>query len=162
MKETKDWFSFRAPPTLARELRDEAKSRGATLTAVIVERLEGVVGSDNQVRSAKPNSPSTVDGDGVAQTRASRVVGEDRPSVDPAAIPAEVADNAPVTTSELPPGPIKAITEDSITFQRSPATNSCTHPIGRQRVVTKGRKCLDCGALRRVNSSKWELPGEVT
>lgn len=37
----KSWISFRAPANLARQLRDEAKERGATLTAVIVERLGG-------------------------------------------------------------------------------------------------------------------------
>ena len=46
---------------------------------------------------------------------------------------------------ELPPGPIKAISEDSITVQRSPMTNSCPHPEARQRQTVKGKRCLDCG-----------------
>lgn len=54
---TKDWFSFRAPPNLARELREEAKHRGSTLTAVIVERLEGASGTTVSGQVAPEASP---------------------------------------------------------------------------------------------------------
>lgn len=82
---TKDWFSFRAPPNLARELREEAKHRGSTLTAVIVERLEGASGTTVSGQVAPEASPEDVqDAEGMVSDERSeqpRVTVHETPSV---------------------------------------------------------------------------------
>lgn len=125
---TKDWFSFRAPPNLARELREEAKHRGSTLTAVIVERLEGASGTtvSGQVAPEAPPEDAQVPGPDAAIDEVLAKQASQR------------ADNTMRVANKM--------------------LGECTHPKDRRRQVTRGTICLNCRSIRRVNETEWRAP----